>query len=367
MTAERLCEIIGSGAPFAMFRLPFSDVFSIVAQEDRELDRAVSLTGLNHKKGFLLHPFAPSKECPIFMVRPDYKADMSVGEMEAHVHSCGCRCHASLRIVDLRQSDYMRAFHRFHEALESGKFQKLVLSRRQEADLLLEDFGALEIVSIFLSACRKYPRMMVYLTRLSTGKIWIGCTPEILLSGSNSHCRTVALAGTMTYTGAAYTWSEKNCCEQRMVAEYIRETLSPVTSIIEEEGPFTSRAGQLIHLKSEFHFSPLRGVGLYDIIGLLHPTPAVCGLPKTEAREFIIGNEGYDREYYSGIVGYIDERGETHLYVNLRCAQVGLSRCESGAFPVQMYAGGGLLVQSDADSEWRETEEKLKTISYVFG
>jgi isochorismate synthase len=202
--------------------------------------------------------------------------------------------------------------------------------------------------------------MMVYLCSAPGCGTWIGCTPEILLSGSKTHYRTVALAGTVPLfqTEANFQWSDKNKREQRIVADYVRQTLNPFASVIEEEGPYSSRAGQLLHLKTHFHFSPNQGAEITDVVNALHPTPAVCGMPKTESLHFIGENEGYCRGFYSGVVGMLAPNDKTDLYVNLRCANIkGLNAV--------LYAGGGILTSSDMESEWQETEEKMKTVGEI--
>jgi isochorismate synthase len=81
-------------------------------------------------------------------------------------------------------------------------------------------------------------------------------------------------------------------------------------------------------------------------------------MPKQESLHFIGKNEGYDRGYYSGVVGMLDPNGKTDLYVNLRCANI-------TGHKIVLYAGGGILASSDMESEWQETEEKMKTIGNV--
>lgn len=239
----------------------------------------------------------------------------------------------------------------FKKALDQGLFDKLVLSRSLTIPAHIDPEKA------FYQACRLYPRMMIYLCHVPEIGTWLGCTPEILLSGCKTHYRTVALAGTMPFAHQV-EWTEKNKREQAIVAHYIKEILQRHADVIEEEGPYTSRAGQLVHLKTEFHFQPRQGTSIANIIDELHPTPAVCGVPKEQARHFIIQNEGYDRKYYSGIVGMYDPMGETNLFVNLRCAEI---------LPdtATLYAGGGILTDSTQESEWKETEEKMKTIGRV--
>jgi isochorismate synthase len=179
----------------------------------------------------------------------------------------------------------------------------------------------------------------------------------------------MALAGTMsvpeTMPVKNIVWSDKNRKEQEIVADYIRESITPYARIIEEEGPYTSRAGQLVHLKTEFHLAPMPSemdhsifnskLSILNLIKALHPTPAVCGLPAKEAAAFIRENEGYDRSYYSGVVGMLDEEHETNLFVNLRCGHFLGDK-------TTLYAGGGILKDSNLGAEWNETNWKMNTI-----
>ncbi|MBR5763564.1 MAG: isochorismate synthase [Bacteroidaceae bacterium] len=336
-----IAELFGSEESVALYRLPFSDEFTVVIQDGQKASSATD--------GFVMMPFAESEKHPTVVILPD------------RILHCKYNTEENLYLADkeientaLPDERYKSAFGKFSKALNDGIFEKLVLSRCEKIQTEKSD-----VFNSFLKACAAYPRMMVYLAKTPATGIWLGCTPEILLSGEKSHYRTVALAGTMPAADKDIrdlAWSEKNKEEQAVVASYIRSRLSALASVIEEEGPYTSKAGNLVHLKSEFHFSPKPSCSLGDIISSLHPTPAVCGLPKDEALAFILKNEGYDRSYYSGIVGMLDSSGTTNLYVNLRCANLS----EGIA-----YAGGGLLRQSDVQSEWNETEEKLKTIKKI--
>lgn len=251
---------------------------------------------------------------------------------------------------------YSSCFERFWEALNREEFEKLVLSRES---VVQGDFDRNYLLDIFIKACDMYPRMFIYLSFLPDGKAWLGCTPEILVAGKKSHYRTMALAGTMALPENTemknVEWSQKNRKEQDIVSEYVRDKVKPICKVIEEEGPYTSRAGHLVHLKTEFHFSPSDGVGVMDVVETLHPTPAVCGIPADKAKEFILANEDYERDYYSGIVGYFSSVGETNLYVNLRCA------CFSEK-EAHFYAGGGILKDSIVTAEWEESETKMATI-----
>lgn len=338
-------------SPFAIYRLPFADECTVVVQESEAPEMYDSIAELKGRSGFVMIPFFCGGSQRIVLIRPDRIYSKAVVD----VASENVKLFDGMDVLPKRdKAEYADAFEKFHGALKDGRFEKLVLSRYS-----VRGYDG-NVVEAFKRACDAYPRMMVYLCSAPGCGTWIGCTPEILLSGSKTHYRTVALAGTVPLfqTEANFQWSDKNKREQRIVADYVRQTLNPFASVIEEEGPYSSRAGQLLHLKTHFHFSPNQGAGITDVVNALHPTPAVCGMPKTESLHFIGENEGYSRGFYSGVVGMLAPNDKTDLYVNLRCANIkGLNAV--------LYAGGGILTSSDMESEWQETEEKMKTVGEI--
>ncbi|MCM1313627.1 MAG: chorismate-binding protein [Bacteroides sp.] len=381
---EKIHKIIDGAYAFALYRLPFSDECHVVVQLSACPQAVRDMADLEDRCGFVMLPFHADGGHPVILISPEKEECIRLrthGGTTSATTSADCEADGS---KDEDYSFYCQVFRKFHESLCAGEFEKLVLSRRKTLYA-----GDIDLVEVFLRACAAYPRMMVYMCFAPECGTWIGSTPEILLAGCKSHYRTVALAGTMAINTPEDTalhtvrWSEKNMLEQRIVADYVRERLRPYACVIEEEGPYTSRAGQLLHLKTEFHFSSgwsrtdVEGsdssgepadegktagntCNMSGLIGSLHPTPAVCGLPQEKALRFILENEGYDRSYYSGVVGMLNSKGETDLYVNLRCASVAPDGTAT------LYAGGGLLPSSTVESEWAETEEKLKTILNVF-
>ena len=108
-------------------------------------------------------------------------------------------------------------------------------------------------------------------------------------------------------------------------------------------------------MKTDFHFSLPDNDSLGDLLKLLHPTPAVCGLPKEKAYQFILDHEDHERRYYSGFIGMLNPDGKTDLYVNLRCMNI-------TSEALTLYAGGGLLASSELEDEWQETEKKMRTM-----
>lgn len=339
---------------YAVYRLPHQKHYMLLSQTDGGLQRVDSVADLNGCRGFVMAPFMQTEECPIVVIRPDVMEEVAL-PAAASPH-----CHAEPVGSDNLNS-YRNDFLLFHEALAAGRFKKLVLARRC-------DFRHAETdpMALFVQACSLYPRLFIALVSTPLTGTWLFATPEILLEGEGNVWRTMALAGTMKLEaqdlkgeGESSRWSPKNIQEQRYVANYITGCLQKFASDFTEEGPSTVRAADLVHLRSDFTFQLKDDNHLGAMLEALHPTPAVCGLPKKEARDFILLHEHSTRKYYSGFMGPLFPGGQTHLYVSLRCMQL-----TDQMF--HLYAGGGILKDSDVDSEWMETEAKLQTMRNVF-
>ena len=224
---------------------------------------------------------------------------------------------------------------------------------------------------MFLQACRDYPRMFVALVSTPLSGMWLMASPELLLENeqqSSNRWHTMALAGTMRLEGEQLQfdnprqdgvqdirWSQKNIQEQRLVATYVRQCLQRLDAEVEETGPFTKRAADLVHLCSDFHAVTNGTKAIGEIVGSLHPTPAVCGLPKWETRNLLLESEPTSRHFYSGFCGPLNVAGQTKLFVSLRCMEI-------GSDGYRLYAGGGLLKDSVEEQEWQETEAKMQTM-----
>lgn len=371
-----LDRLTRSRISFALYRLPWTDECHFVIQTSGEVEQPTNIQELNGKKGFVMAPFRQSEQHPLVLIRPDVTAydwdeitdaliSLEVPADETTHPSATDETMTSPTTTDklapilskgTEKRRYKKTFGRFILPLQEKRFQKLVLSR-YSTQPLADDFSPL---GAFVRACNNYPRMLIYLCHIPVSGTWIGSTPEILLSGHDKNWQTVALAGTMPMRNETMPteWSAKNQEEQEYVADYIRRAIKNFGSKPTEKGPYTARAGQLVHLRTDFMFSMKNAEKLGDLLLELHPTPAVCGLPKEEAFLFISENEGYDRSYYTGFIGWLDPEGQSDLYVNLRCMEITDSEAT-------LYAGGGILASSEAEPEWEETNEKMKTMRSV--
>ena len=342
---------------YAIYRLPHEDHATLIRQTEGNPVELHSLTELNGKQGFVVAPFEVKANQPILVIQ----GEASTFPLDAS------RCHLDQAKRVERSLDYARDdnplgyykidFANYHSQLEADNFRKIVLARCAD-----EKMGEkVEPMDLFYRACEMYPRMFIALVETEKSGCWLTATPEILLDGKGNDWRTIALAGTMKLEGEqldgegeTLTWSTKNIQEQRIVATYITECLEQFTGNFREEGPRTVRAANLVHLRSDFTFKLEDNNHIGDILNTLHPTPAVCGLPKREAFQFIVKNEHSPRRYYSGFMGPLGAT-ETHLYVSLRCMNIDGDTCH-------LYAGGGLLKDSVEEQEWLETEAKMETM-----
>jgi isochorismate synthase len=154
-------------------------------------------------------------------------------------------------------------------------------------------------------------------------------------------------------------WTQKEIEEQALVSRYIVDCFKTIRlREYEEHGPKTILAGNLLHLRSDFKVN-MRSTGFANLgsvmLSLLHPTSAVCGMPRKEAQAFLKAYEGFDRSFYSGFLGPVQIEGATSLFVNLRTASFREGQ-------VVLYAGAGVTEDSDPQKEWEETELKCEII-----
>lgn len=243
--------------------------------------------------------------------------------------------------------------------IRSSGVAKVVVSRTAYAPLPT----GFDPTAMFAALCQQHPQAFVSLVAIPGVGTWLGASPEVLLTLDGSRLSTMALAGTQRKPehGALeqVNWGRKEIIEQEMVSAYIRDFFRNAhVSQVEESGPRTVAAGQVVHLRTTFSAAlpePARLALANRVLTELHPTSAVCGMPKRQALAFILAHEQYDRAFYSGFLGPVHMNGCTELYVNLRCMQL-------HANSASIYMGAGITADSNPTAEWRETALKSETI-----
>lgn len=246
------------------------------------------------------------------------------------------------------------------DAINEGQLTKLVPTK-----LKLHTLGQnFDLAKTFVTLCHTYPNAFVSVVSTKEFGTWLTATPEVLIKVSSTGIfETMALAGTQKHTEEKplhqVAWVDKDIEEQAMVSRYIINRFKEIRlREFIEKGPQTVKAGNLTHLCTTFtvdtkatNFHNLGGV----MLNLLHPTSAVCGMPKEAAVALIHSLETHDRKFYTGYLGPVNLANETALYVNLRCMELFQHQAN-------LFAGAGVTAFSEPEKEWEETELKFNTL-----
>lgn len=267
------------------------------------------------------------------------------------------------RAHDATEAEFKELVARAVTGIREDAFQKVVLSRAKHIPLA----APANPITLFTDLCEKYPTAFVSLISSPETGTWLGASPEILASiNAEGTFRTIALAGTQARADfdslADATWRQKEIEEQALVSRYIINCFKKIRlREFDERGPRTVQAGNLIHLRTDFLVDTL-AVNFPELATtmtqLLHPTSAVCGMPKPAATAFINSFEGYDRGMYSGFLGPVGTANGSHLFVNLRCMQLFYQQAT-------LYAGAGITQDSIPEREWKETAMKMEVMKRV--
>ncbi len=365
---ELIQKTIVSGFPMAIYRKP-GDRIKAIVQEDSKTRYVQDYT----EQGFVFAPFDDRNKT---LIIPYAKSSQKVFE-DVLITSENAIAQ-NITIGELNESQkesHITLVEKGIKDIKAGRLKKVVLSRQQN---VISTGNTPEV--LFLRLLENYPEAMVYLWFHPETGLWLGATPETLLQTDARSFNTMALAGTQVYKGSLdVSWGTKEIEEQQLVTDEIVQRLQEIGNALKIDKVSTYRAGNLLHLKTAIQGVFDNAQGLQSIIKALHPTPAVCGLPKDEAKEFIIHNEGYDRAYYTGFLGelnhniivrrsprkrnvenqaYATVKKQTHLFVNLRCMQ-----CTDSL--ATLYIGGGITGASHPESEWEETLRKAETMGKV--
>ncbi|MEM6319372.1 MAG: chorismate-binding protein [Bacteroidota bacterium] len=326
---------------FALYRLPNEKDHFLVSQEDGQYSLYDNHTF--DQKGFVFYPFTRSSGKPSVFI----KADTVLQNPVIRFHST----HQNLT-HSISKTTYIHKVNQFIGATKA-RFKKLIFSRIKKIDTAPGN-----LFRLFEALKKSYPSAFVYLVNIANEGCWIGATPEILYTQKRV-AKTMALAGTQVDLGLPLDevqWGRKEIEEQSIVERYFQRILTNRGVHFRKSNRETVKAGNVLHLRTNFTFNPKGKV--FELVSDLHPSPAVCGVPKHSAKDFIIKHEPHNRDYYCGFLGPVNLQGQTDLYVNLRCMQA----MKDG---FALYVGGGILPDSDPEKEWEETEMKAKTLSSV--
>ena len=317
----------------AIFRLPFEEKFILIHHHEAAKNVASFFPFTNGKT---IHLQAENLE-----VCTSEELKSSFFEVENFPE-----INAELNIP--QHEEYLQKLEKAIEIIKQNNLPKLVISRP-----IAKEISSINLEETYQLLCKKYPNTLCYLL-ISDEEIWIGATPEILgkFNKKTHEFFTMSLAGTLPIDEE---WREKEIEEQKPVTHYISEILKKYVTLseVEESETYNHISGNIKHLRTDFT-AKIEDNRLEELIEELHPTPAICGIPKDFCKEKIIEIEKYNREFYAGYIK-IETEEEIYYFVNLRCAKIYKNQ-------VIAFAGGGITALSSPEKEWRETELKSQAI-----
>lgn len=372
---------ISSGGSFAIWRKPKSTKLEYVLDESTEPEKV----GMNLEElapGFIVHPFEDQKDKKAWFIQAskylflnldqpieeDHFPEWILNSWEKvknqtfdghHFQEKSSEDSQEKSSVGEEKEHFMSLVQLGIQAISEGKLEKIVPSRTKTIQLS----GEFDLSKTLLSMLKAYPNSFVNFFHIPNVGTWIGASPEILIETKGEFFHTMSLAGTQPAIGEnplkTAAWTAKEIEEQALVSRYIVDCFKRIRlREYDEYGPKTVLAGTLLHLRSDFrvnmtttNFPQLGSV----MLELLHPTSAVCGMPREVAHTFLKENEGFDRSFFAGFIGPVNINHETSIFVNLRTASIEGEKAT-------LYAGAGVTEDSDPEKEWEETDLKCQII-----
>ncbi|MCL6266139.1 chorismate-binding protein [Flagellimonas myxillae] len=336
---EQMGGVWKNDRPFAIYRKPGERTIIAILQDDNELHIAQNFD----EQGFVFAPF-------------DWKDDAVIIQADQVLttswNSTTSQLSEDVEVMDQGKKEHLELVQKGVSQIEKGSLRKVVLSRKVELEY---EESPLEI---FQKLLENYANAFCYLFHHPEIGSWCGATPETLVHIRGGEFRTMSLAATLAYVeNQLPDWGNKEIEEQKMVSNYILDQLGDIAHPLQMDPVESVRAGNLWHLKSEIRGRLLSNTSIADVLRALHPTPAVCGIPTHEAKNFILAQEGYQRKYYTGFLGELNlaANRSASLFVNLRCMEIHQGKAS-------LFVGGGITRASDPEKEWTETQNKSKTL-----
>ena len=245
------------------------------------------------------------------------------------------------------------------ERIKAGRLQKVVLAR----DLFASGSGLIDERLLLGRLADRYPDCYTF----ACGGL-VGATPELLIKRQDLRISSLVLAGTAprgddpardAALGTALLASAKDTEEHGYAAAGVRQSLAPLCDqLTVAPRPVLLRLANVQHLATTISGRlAVRADGtspsVLALADALHPTAAVCGTPAETAMELIRELEGMDRGRYAGPVGWVDSAGNGEWGIALRCAELDGTRA-------RLFAGGGIVADSDPAAELAEAQAKFR-------
>ena len=270
----------------------------------------------------------------------------------------GERPRATLAAASLSREGFTAVVGSAVQAIRDGRVEKVVIARDAVASIP-PDADRRALLS---ELADRYPDCLTFAV-----DGLIGASPETLVSVHAHEASARVLAGSTARgagsaddaaAAATLATSQKDLDEHAFAVRSVLDALQPhVRAITASELPFTLKLPNLWHLATDIEMQLGDGASALDLVAALHPTAAVAGSPRDAALALIAELEPFDRGRYAGPVGWIDQDGDGEWVIALRCARID----DDGSLTA--YAGAGIVIDSDPDSELAETRMKFRPIA----
>lgn len=320
------------------FKLPFSEFISSVKEKHQEIP--ISFVSFDKSKILNFKGNIENFSKAEFLKTADFST-VEISQLAGFKESS--------------KADYLKKVESVISFVKEHALSKLVISRLKKIDI--ED-SEIDFAQTFLNLCDSYPNAFAYLF-IKDKQCWMGAFSEVLgkFDKKTAEFETMSLAGTLPINEE---WTVKEIQEQQPVTDFIRNILKNYSSEILQSKTYDHFSGNIKHLRTDFK-TKMQPQEVQKVIADLHPTPAVCGIPKDFCLNAISQFEEHSRAFYAGYIK-VETEETVQYFVNLRCAEIFQNA-------VVIYAGGGITPDSSPEKEWRETELKadaiLKNISFI--
>lgn len=244
------------------------------------------------------------------------------------------------------------------ERIDDGELEKVVLASTLTARLQ----GPFRLADTLARLSEASPDCYRFAVDPGLGSTFFGATPERLVTRRGEQVRTEALAGSIGRGGTAeederltnrLRGSSRIRHEHDLVAESVREQLDPQAATVDVGEVGVRKLGSVQHLETPIAATLAEPTHVLELVEALHPTPAVGGLPPDVAQRIIRETEAFDRGWYAGPVGWFDAEGDGSFAVGIRSAV-------ATAEEATLFAGNGIVRDSDPDEEWDELQLKYR-------
>jgi len=265
---------------------------------------------------------------------------------------------------DWSPEEWREAVESALQLIEKGVLEKVVLARSRE----ITGPRAWDPATIFETLRSAFPECFHFYCDDGSGRVFLGASPERLVSLHEGRIAADAMAGTArrdprdpedVVASHALRSDRKERLEHAVVVREILATLQghSVDAVAPAE-PEVARFRHLLHLRTRIQGNAPPGTHVLDLVSSLHPTPAVAGTPAEPALAFLLAREPRARGWYAGTIGWMDDAGNGEFTVGLRSALLQGNRA-------LLLAGAGIVSGSDPDREWKECESKMAFLEEI--